>query len=156
NVMTSEEDARLISEHRENKVREARNQAQALPTRLEDLYAKSVKGEIPEVKVIVKGDVQGSVEALREAISKIKSEEVSISVIHTGVGAVTESDVMLGVASNAIIIGFNVRPDSNARTLAERQKVQIRTYDIIYNVIEDMKKAMEGVLEPTYEERYLG
>ncbi|HEX5037080.1 MAG TPA: translation initiation factor IF-2 [bacterium] len=156
NVMTSEEDARLISEHREKKAREIRTQAPVLPTRLEDLYARSVKGGIPEVKVIVKGDVQGSVEALREAISKIKSEKVSISVIHTGVGAVTESDVMLAIASNAIVIGFSVRPDANARTLAEREKVQIRTYDIIYDVIEDMKKAMEGVLQPTYEERYLG
>jgi translation initiation factor IF-2 len=156
NVMTSEEDARLVMEHREQKVRETKAQISALPSRLEDLYAKTVKGEIPEVKVIVKGDVQGSVEALREAITKIKSEKVSVSVIHTAVGAVNESDVMLAIASDAIIIGFNVRPDANARAMAEREKVQIRSYSIIYEVIDDMKKAMEGVLQPTYEERYLG
>ena len=89
-------------------------------------------------------------------VKKIKSEKVTVAVIHTAVGAVNESDVMLAVASNAIIIGFNVRPDANARTLAEREKIQIRTYNIIYDVNEDMKKAMEGLLQPTYEEKYLG
>ncbi|HSA58141.1 MAG TPA: translation initiation factor IF-2 [bacterium] len=156
NAMESDEDARTIADHREKKAREVRTQAGVLPTRLEDLYAKTVKGGLPELKVIVKGDVQGSVEALREALQKIKSEKVTVAVIHTAVGAVTESDVMLAVASNAIIIGFNVRPDSNARNLAEREKIQIRTYNIIYDVIEDMKKAMEGLLQPTYEEKYLG
>jgi len=156
NAMASDEDARTIADHREKKARDVKNQAGALPIRLEDLYAKTVKGDLPELKVIVKGDVQGSVEALREALQKIKSEKVTVAVIHTAVGAVTESDVMLAVASNAIIIGFSVRPDTNARTSAEREKVQIRTYDIIYDVIEDMKKAMEGLLQPTYEEKYLG
>ncbi len=156
NAMASDEDARTIADHREKKARDVKNQAGALPIRLEDLYAKTVKGDLPELKVIVKGDVQGSVEALREALQKIKSEKVTVAVIHTAVGAVTESDVMLAVASNAIIIGFSVRPDTNARTSAEHEKVQIRTYDIIYDVIEDMKKAMEGLLQPTYEEKYLG
>lgn len=156
NVMASEEDARAIVEHRTGKAREAKAQLHAMPTRLEDLYAKTMKGDLPELKVIVKGDVQGSIEALREAIVKVKSEKVSVSVIHTAVGAVTESDVMLAMASNAIIIGFNVRPDANARVLAEREKVQIRTYGIIYEVIEDIRNAMEGLLQPILEEKYLG
>lgn len=155
NVMASEEDARAIAEHRFGKAREAKVQAQ-MPTRLEDLYAKTMKGGLPELKVIVKGDVQGSIEALKEAILKVKSEKVSVSVIHTAVGAVTESDVMLAVASNAIIIGFNVRPDANARSLAEREKIQVRTYSIIYEVIDDIKKGMEGLLKPVLEEKYLG
>jgi len=155
-AMESEEDARQVSEHREKKMREVKFGARVMPTRLEDVYAKATQGEVPEVKVIVKGDVQGSLEAIREAITKLSTEKVRLSVIHTGVGAVSESDVMLAMASHAIIVGFNVRPDAKARETGERNKVQIRGYSIIYEVIDDMKKAMEGMLAPTYEEKYLG
>lgn len=153
-AMQSEEDAKQIAEHRESKLREARHQVTA--PRLEDLYASAMKGEVPEVRVVVKADVQGSIEALREVIHKLSTEKVKISVLHGGVGAITESDVMLAVASRAIIIGFNVRPDSKARELAEREKIQIRSYKIIYEVLDDLRKAMEGMLQPIYEEKYLG
>ncbi len=156
--MDSEEDARQVAEHRERKLKEAKQQAVvgAVPVRLEDLYEKARGGEVPEVRVVIKADVQGSVEALREAVLKLSGEKVRVLVLHTGVGAVTESDVMLAMASGAVIIGFNVRPDGKARELAEREKVQIRSYSIIYEVIDEMKKAMLGVLKPTYEEKYLG
>ena len=98
----------------------------------------------------------GSIEALRESVTKLSTAQVRVSVIHTGVGAVNESDVMLATASQAIIIGFNVRPDAKGRELSERNRIQIRAYSIIYDVIDDMKKAMEGLLKPTYEEKYLG
>jgi len=155
-AMDSEEDARLIAEHREKKVRELKQQAAVQPTRLEDLYAKVAQGELPELRIIVKADVQGSVEALKEVLAKLSNDRVRISILHGGVGAVNESDVMLAVASRAIIIGFQVRPDSKARELAEREKIQIRSYSIIYEVVDEMKKAMEGLLKPTYEEKYLG
>ncbi|MBI3541502.1 MAG: translation initiation factor IF-2, partial [Deltaproteobacteria bacterium] len=152
----SEDDVRDIVEHRGSKLRATRQQAPSAAARLEDLFAKASQGEVPEVRFIIKGDVQGSVEALKEAVGKMSLEKVRVSVLHVGVGAITESDVMLAVASRAIIIGFNMRPDSKARALAEHEKVQIRTYSIIYEVIDDVRKAMEGALAPTYEEKYLG
>jgi translation initiation factor IF-2 len=155
-AMESEEDARTVAEHRDRKLRESRHQLQAPGVRLEDLYAKALQGEIPELRVVVKGDVQGSVEALRDVLTKLSTEKVRVSVLHVGVGAANESDVMLAVASKAIIVCFNIRPDAKARELAEKEKVQIRSYNIIYDVIDDMKKAMEGMLKPTYEEKYLG
>ncbi len=154
-TVESEEDLRKISEHREQLERETRHGAGAA-VKLEDLYAKAAHEQLPEVRVIVKGDVQGSIEALREAVTKLSGEKIRISVLHTGVGVVTESDVMLAVASKAMIVAFNVRPDNKSRQLAEHEKVQIRTYSIIYNVIDDMKLAMEGLLKPTYQEQYLG
>ncbi len=155
-AMGSGEDARQLAEHREGKARESRTQMMAPPTRLEDLYARAAQELIPELRVIIKGDVQGSSEALSQALIKLSGEKARISVLHTGVGSVTESDVMLAIASGAIIIGFNVRPDSKGRELAEREKVEIRTYSIIYEVVDDIKKAMEGMLKPIREERYLG
>lgn len=155
-AMESEEDARLVAEHREKKVRELKQQAAVQPTRLEDLYAKVAQGELPELRIIVKADVQGSVEALKDVLAKLSNDRVRISILHGGVGAVNESDVMLAVASRAIIIGFQVRPDAKARELSEREKIQIRSYSIIYEVVDEMRKAMEGLLKPTYEEKYLG
>ncbi len=154
-AMDSEEDARQVSEYRGQKAREAKQQVQA-PARLEEFFANTKKGELPEVRVVVKGDVQGSVEAIREALVKLTTEKVKVVVIHTGVGAVNESDVMLAVASRAIVVGFNVRPDNKAREISEREKIQVRSYSIIYEVIDDLKKAMVGKLAPTYEEKYLG
>ena len=155
-AMESEDDARQVAEHRERKLRETRQQVSAPAVRLEDLYAKAAQGEVPELRLVIKGDVQGSMEALRAVLAKLSSEKVRAAVLHSGVGAVTESDVMLAMASRAVIVGFNVRPDSKARQLAEREKVQIRTYSIIYDVVDDIRKAMEGLLQPTYEEKYLG
>ena len=108
------------------------------------------------MNLVLKGDVQGSVEALKEALLKMSAPEVKVVVIHSAVGGITESDVLLASASNAIIIGFNVTPESKARHLAEREKVDIRFYNIIYNAVADVKAAMEGLLAPTLKERVLG
>lgn len=155
-VTNSEDEARALAEHRNKKIREQKQLQAAQPTRLEDLYAKAAEGILPELRVIVKSDVQGSVEALKEILNKIPEDKARVSVLHSGVGAVTESDVMLAVASKAIIFGFHVRPDAKARELAEREKIQIRSYNIIYEVVDEVKKAMAGLLKPTYQEKYLG
>ncbi|NPV71273.1 MAG: translation initiation factor IF-2 [Firmicutes bacterium] len=123
---------------------------------LEDLANRVKEGEVQELKLIVKADVQGSSEALKQAFDKLDMKEVRISIIHSGVGGITESDVMLAAASGAIIIGFNVRPDSNARHVADEQKVDIRTYRIIYEAVEDIQAAMKGMLKPKLKETVLG
>lgn len=123
---------------------------------LDDLYAKIKEGEIRELNIILKGDVQGSVGAIKDAFETLAHPQVKVKVIHTSVGGITESDVMLASASNAIIIGFNVRPESKASQTAEREGVDIRLYTIIYEAIEDVKKALEGLLEPTVKEKVLG
>ncbi len=110
------------------------------------------KGEVKDLNLIIKGDTQGSVEALEDSLLKLSLEEVKIKIIHSGVGAINESDVMLAAASNAAIVGFNVRPDINARKMAETEKVDIRSYRIIYEAIEDMQNAITGMLDPVYEE----
>ncbi len=155
-VMNSEEEARSLAEHRNKKIKEQKQLQASQPTRLEDLYAKAAEGTLPELRVIVKSDVQGSVEALKEILGKIPSDKARVTVLHSAVGGVTESDVMLAVASKAIIFGFHVRPDAKARELAEREKIQIRSYNIIYEVVDEVKKAMSGLLKPTYQEKYLG
>ena len=109
-----------------------------------------------ELPIIIKADVQGSAEVLADTLTKLSDEKVKIRIIHTGVGAINESDVLLATASNAIIIGFNVRPDRNAADVADREKVDIRQHSIIYNVTDEMKKAMAGLLEPTFKETRLG
>ncbi|HEX3021849.1 MAG TPA: translation initiation factor IF-2, partial [Lachnospiraceae bacterium] len=106
--------------------------------------------------IIVKADVQGSVEAVKQSLLKLSNEEVAIRIIHGGVGAINESDVILASASNAIIIGFNVRPDNTAKDIADREKVDLRLYRVIYNAIEDIEAAMKGMLDPTFEEKVLG
>ena len=123
---------------------------------LDDLYAKIKEGEVKDIHIIIKGDVQGSVEATRDALERITHPQVKIKVIHTAVGGINESDVMLAAASNAIIIGFNVRPETKASQTAEKEGVDIRLYNIIYEAIEDVKKALEGLLEPTLKEKILG
>ncbi|AVX20720.1 bacterial translation initiation factor 2 (bIF-2) [Carboxydocella sporoproducens DSM 16521] len=123
---------------------------------LEDLFARIKEGEIKELNVIVKADVQGSVEALKQSLENLSNDEVRVKPIHGGVGAITETDIMLASASNAIIIGFNVRPDSNARKAAEKEKIDIRLYRVIYDAIEDVKAAMSGLLEPEIKEVVLG
>lgn len=119
---------------------------------LDDLFSKIKEGTIKEVKVIIKADVQGSVEAIRQSLERLTNDEVRVKVIHGGVGGIGEYDVMFASASNAIIIGFNVRPDPMAKRIAEKENVDIRLYRVIYNIIEDVQKAMEGMLSPEYRE----
>jgi translation initiation factor IF-2 len=123
---------------------------------LDDLYAKIKEGEIRELNIIIKGDVQGSVEAMKDALENITHPQVKVRVIHSSVGGINESDVMLATASSAIIIGFNVRPELKAYQVAEKEGVDVRLYNVIYEAIEDVKKALEGMLEPTLKEKNLG
>ena len=130
--------------------------AKAKKLTLDELYTKIKEGQIKELNIIIKGDVQGSVEAIKDAFENITHPEVKVRVIHTSVGGITESDVMLATASNAIIIGFNVRPEAKASGLAEKEGVDVRLYNVIYEAIEDVRKALEGLLEPTLKEKVLG
>ena len=123
---------------------------------LDDLFNQIQEGNLKELNIVVKADVQGSVEAMKQSLLKLSNEEVVIKVIHGGVGAINESDVILASASNAIIIGFNVRPDAMAKDIAEREGVDIRLYRVIYNAIEDVEAAMKGMLDPVFEEKVLG
>lgn len=123
---------------------------------LDDLFTRIQEGSLKELGIVVKADVQGSVEALRQSLLKLSNDEVVVKIIHGGVGAVNESDVSLASASNAIIIGFNVRPDATAKEIAEREGVDIRLYRVIYNAIEDVQAAMKGMLDPVFEEKVLG
>ena len=109
-----------------------------------------------ELPIIIKADVQGSAEVLGDTLTKLTDEKVKVRIIHSGVGAINESDVLLASASNAIIIGFNVRPDRNAADVAERESVDIRLHSVIYNVVDEMKKAMTGLLDPTFKEVHMG
>jgi translation initiation factor IF-2 len=150
-----EKKARQIALARQQKQRLA-EMARAKKLTLDEVYAKIKEGEIRELNIIIKGDVQGSVEALKEAFEQIVHPQVKVKVIHTSVGGINESDVMLAAASNAIIIGFNVRPESKAHQVAEKEGVDIRHYNIIYEAIDDIRKALEGLLEPTLKEKILG
>ncbi len=123
---------------------------------LDDLFSQIQAGNLKELNIIVKADVQGSVEAVKQSLVKLSNEEVIVKVIHSGVGAINESDVILASASNAIIIGFNVRPDNQARDAAERENVDLRLYRVIYQAIEDVEAAMKGMLDPKYEEKVIG
>lgn len=123
---------------------------------LDDLYSQIQAGNLKELNIVVKADVQGSVEAVKQSLLKLTNEEVVIKVIHAGVGAINESDVILASASNAIIIGFNVRPDVQAKDVAEREKVDLRLYKVIYDAISDIESAMKGMLDPIYEEKVTG
>lgn len=150
-----ERKAREIAEMRAVRAKEVeRSKVQKIT--LDNIFEKIKEGEMKELDIIIKADVQGSVEALQQSLESIKSEKVRISVVHSAVGAISESDVMLASASNALIIGFNVRPDANARKIAEQEKVDIRLYRVIYDVINDVKAAMAGLLAPTIKEVLLG
>jgi translation initiation factor IF-2 len=154
-AVSSEREAKAIAEEQVNRQRESEF-ATSKKISLQQLYERLQKGEVKELNLIIKADVQGSIEALKQSLEKCSTNEVEVRIIHGAVGAVTESDVMLASASDAIIIGFNVRPDSNARKLAEKEQIDIRTYRIIYDVVDDIKAAMKGMLEPEYEEVVLG
>jgi translation initiation factor IF-2 len=154
-VVDDEKRARQIALTRLQKQRSAEI-AKAKKLTLDELYTKIKEGQIKELYIIIKGDVQGSVEAIKDALENITHAEVKVKVIHTSVGGITESDVMLATASNAIIIGFNVRPETKAAQTAEKEGVDIRLYNVIYEAIDDVKKALEGMLEPTLKEKVLG
>ena len=123
---------------------------------LDDLFTQIQAGNVKELDLIIKADVQGSVEAVKQSLTKLSNDEVVVKVIHGGVGAITESDVTLASASNAIIIGFNVRPDATAKSVARSRVVDIRLYKVIYQAIEDVEAAMKGMLDPVYEEQVIG
>ncbi len=131
-------------------------QKQSSRVSLDEFFQQMKDAEVKELTLIIKGDVQGSVEALRQSLLRLATNEVKVNVIHSAVGAITETDVMLASASNAIIIGFNVRPDSKARKYAEDEKIDVRMYRVIYEAIDDVKKAMSGLLDPEYKEKFLG
>lgn len=150
-ILADEKKARNIASDRKEEEHQ-REIHQESKISLEDLYDQIQKGEVKELNVIIKADVQGSIEAIRESLVKLSTDEVTVNVIHTGVGAVNETDVNLASASNAIIIGFNVRPGTNVESLAEKEKVEIRTYRVIYKAIEEIKDAMAGLLDPELKE----
>ncbi len=154
-AMKDEKQAKEIATLRQIKQREVEF-AKHTKLSLDDLYKRIQSGEVKDLNVVVKGDVQGSVEAVSDSLRKLSTDAVRLNVIHSAVGAVTETDVNLAAASNAIIIGFNVRPEVKAQGHAEREGVDIRLYSIIYDAVEDVKKAMEGLLDPTFKEKFLG
>lgn len=153
--VTDEKTARSVAEKRLEKKRSSELHVNAKVT-LDDLFNQIHEGELKELPIIVKGDVQGSVEALSQSLQAIKSDEVRISIVHAGVGAITESDIMLASASNALAIGFNVRPDAAARKAAEHENVDMRMYRVIYDAINDVEAAIKGMLEKKYEEKVIG
>lgn len=141
----------IIARNRENLIKETPQKVS-----LDDLFSQIQSGNMKELNIVVKADVQGSVEAVRQSLERLSNEEVRVRIIHGGVGAITESDVMLASASNAIIIGFNVRPEPAAKAFSDEEKVDVRLYRVIYNAIEDITAAMKGMLDPVYEEQVLG
>jgi translation initiation factor IF-2 len=154
-VFTDEKKARQIGEARQQKyIQENRNEQTKVS--LDDLFEQIKQGEMKDIHIIIKADVQGSAEALASSLQKIEVEGVNIKIIHAGVGAITESDIILASASNAIVIGFNVRPDANAKKAAESEKVDVRLHRVIYKAIEEVEAAMKGMLDPEYEEKVIG
>ena len=123
---------------------------------LDDLFDQIKAGNLKELKLIVKADVQGSVEAIKQSLDELSNDEVVVKIIHSGVGNINESDVILASASNAIILGFNVKPDNRAKATADAEEVDVRLYSVIYDAIDDIDAALKGMLEPIYEERVIG
>ncbi|MGH7831448.1 MAG: translation initiation factor IF-2, partial [Candidatus Binatia bacterium] len=154
-ALTDEAKARQIAEYRRGKQREL-ELVKTSKVSLDDLYEQIKTGEVKELPVVLKADVHGSVEALAEAMGRLSTNEVKLRVIHGSVGGITESDILLAAASNAIVIGFNVRPEVKAASLAAQEGVDVRLYTVIYDAMADIKAAMEGLLEPTYREQVHG
>jgi len=148
--------ARQIATFRQTQAKERALGARGGRLTLESLQQQIAEGGVKELPIIVKADVQGSTEVLADTLTKLSDDKVKIRIIRSGVGAINESDVLLASASNAIIVGFNVRPDRNAADTAEREQVDIRLHSVIYNVTEEIKKGMEGLLEPTFKEVRIG
>jgi len=154
-VMDDTVRARQIGEYRQTKIRE-KEMAKSSRVSLDDLYAQMQTGEVKELPIVLKADAQGSVEVVEDALQKLSTDKVKIRIIHRGVGAISESDVLLASASNAIVIGFNVRPEQNADGAAEHEEVEIRLYTVIYDIANEIRQAMLGLLEPTVKENYQG
>ena len=154
-VFGDEKTARQIGEKRQQQYIETTRQANSAVS-LDTLFEQMKQGEMKDLNIIIKADVQGSVEALAMSLAKIDVEGVNVRIIHTGVGAINESDITLAVASNAVVIGFNVRPDSNAKQMAQTEQVDIRLHSIIYKVIEEIEAAMTGLLDPEFVEKVIG
>jgi len=154
-AVADEAKARQVAEYRHSKQRET-ELVKSSKVSLEELYDQIKAGDMRELRVVLKADVQGSVEALTEALGRLSSDEVKLRVLHGSVGGITESDILLAAASNAIVMGFNVRPESKGAALAAKEGVDVRLYTIIYEVVADVRAAMEGLLEPTYREQTLG
>lgn len=154
-VVQDEQTARQVASLQQEKQRE-RDLSRSSRVSLDDLFQRIQEGEVKELNLVVKADVHGSAEAVRASLEKLSTDEVKVNIIHQAVGAVSESDVLLAAASNAVIIGFNVRPEPNARRAAERDGVDIRVYRIIYNLLDDVEAAMVGLLDPEYKEQVLG
>ena len=155
-AVADERMARTLATQRKEEQKAAAAAPQAKKVSLDDLFSQMQQGELKTLNIIVKADVQGSVEAVKENLEKLSNDEVQVRVIHGGVGAVNESDVMLASTSNAIIVGFNVRPDQQAKAMADRDKVDMRMYRVIYECLEEIKAAMKGMLAPTFKEVELG
>jgi translation initiation factor IF-2 len=155
-VVTDAVEARDIAQKRQRLEREAQNRRSAKGTSLEDFSRALKEGEVSMLRIIIKADQGGPAEALADALAQLTTSEVRVDVVHRGVGAITESDVLLAKASGAIVLGFHVRPDSNARAAAEREQVDVRTYRIIYEAVEDVRNALEGLLKPEERETVLG
>ena len=155
-AVTDEKKARAVVEKRKQKIKDEYNRATQQVVSLDALFSQIEQGQVKELNIIIKADVAGSVEAIKQSLEKLSNDEVKICIIHGAPGTINESDVMLASASNAIIIGFNVRPDAATMESAERQNVEIRLYRVIYQAIEEIEAAMKGMLEPTYRENVIG
>jgi translation initiation factor IF-2 len=154
-VLPDEKKAREVAEYRQRKAREA-ELVKSSKISLENVFERLKEQELKELNIILKTDVQGSIEALSDALQKLSTQDIKVNVVRSGIGAIAESDVLLASASDAIVIGFNVRPSPQAKALAEQEQVEIRFYDVIYHALDEIKSAMVGLLEPVYEERTLG
>jgi len=151
-----EQKARSIVEFRQQEQRKRELLPSAGKLSLEQLFSQIQQGEVKELGIVLKADVQGSVEVLRDAIEKLSTAKVRVKVLHSAIGAVSTNDVLLAAASQAIIVGFNIRPEKNAADLAEKEQVEVRLYTIIYELLDELKKAMTGLLEPTFKEVHRG
>ncbi|MFH1621638.1 MAG: translation initiation factor IF-2, partial [Candidatus Omnitrophota bacterium] len=155
-VLTDEKKLKVIVEERKAQMRQKRLTPEPQHISLEDLYAQIQKGEVKELNLILKADVQGSLEAIKESLAKLISQEVKLNILHSGMGPVNSSDVILAEASNAIIIGFHIDADSKAKELADNKKVEIRTYRVIYELLGEIKAALEGLLAPKIKKIFIG
>jgi translation initiation factor IF-2 len=154
-VVADEKAARSIVEKKINAKKEEQQQ-KSVKVSLEDFFKQIDAGKVKDLNIIIKGDVQGSVEAIKQSMEKLSTDEVRLNIVHSGVGTISETDIMLASASNAIILGFNVRPDANTRKAAEKEAIDIRLYRVIYDAIEDIKSAMSGLLDPYIKENVIG
>jgi translation initiation factor IF-2 len=154
-VVTDEKKARQITDRRRVQ-KKAEDQAGPERVSLENLFDRIKEGELSQLKVVLKADTQGSLEAVSESLEKLSMDEVKLNMIHTGVGGISETDIMLASASDAIVLGFNVRPDAKAQSIAEKESVQVSTYQVIYKLIEDMEAALKGMLAPEFVEETTG